>query len=138
LKGIIQKNTFIPDDVKVIEEPEEVGEKESVFKGFGDEVDAEGDDDEEEEEEDLQWGDVFPEEKEAAKVDDTVDDDDDEDVDDESDEESAKPQKEPRMTTNKRKNANFYTTANVKNKSRVRTQLGVPGPSRSKPKKGRK
>ncbi|KIJ54063.1 hypothetical protein M422DRAFT_25036 [Sphaerobolus stellatus SS14] len=156
LRGIIQKNAFIPDDVKVIEELEEVREKEAEFKGFGDEVDAEGDD-EEEEEEDLQWGDVFPEEKEAKKVDDTVDDDDDEDVidddddedvidddddedviDDESDEESAKPQKEPRMTTNKRKNANFYTTANVKNKSRARTQLGVPGPSRSKPKKGRK
>jgi len=60
LKGIIQKNTFVDEDVKGQEGDEDKEEEE--WKGFGDAVsDAGSDGGEEDEEEDLQWADVFPE-----------------------------------------------------------------------------
>lgn len=88
-----------------------------------DEQDDEEDEDEEDEEDDeeeggeLAWEDVFPEDadpdaapakKKAKRA-----------APEDSDEEAA-PVKEARMTTNKKKSTNFYTTANVKNRNRER------------------
>ncbi|KAG2022620.1 GTP-binding protein, variant 2 [Coprinopsis cinerea AmutBmut pab1-1] len=70
LKTITQKNTFIPEDIKKIEEEEEDEQEEQVAVSDGgddSELDAEGEDDveedeeeeEQEEEDDLKWTDVF-------------------------------------------------------------------------------
>ncbi|KAL7424356.1 GTPase required for pre-60S ribosomal subunit nuclear export and maturation [Cryptotrichosporon argae] len=110
--------------------------------------DVEGDkddEDEDDEDEELAWADVFPGDKEGADdveveeedEDGTEEDDEDDDVDEDGDEvevdadadadpaegsdaEPVAAAKDKRMTTNKRKAANFYTTANVKNRNRDR------------------
>ncbi|KAG8868192.1 GTPase required for pre-60S ribosomal subunit nuclear export and maturation [Serendipita sp. 405] len=132
LSGIIQKNKFEQEDIR--EEDEEDG-------------DGDGDDGEEPTEEDdspdsamgledetnhdksLKWDDVLGAVvgAEPEFVSDTlpsrslaVQDSLDEGADDDEEPDLRKKQKEPRMKTNKRKAANFYTSANVKNRNRER------------------
>ncbi|TDL21003.1 NGP1NT-domain-containing protein [Rickenella mellea] len=135
LSGIMQKNTFVGDDVQPLEESHAVP-AEDAHAGDDDDGDAdvqsddEQDDDEElgsggeggddngDEDEELVWDDVWEgiggsavEKTKVPPV--SVNDD----VSDSgSDQQSRK--KEPRMKTNKRKATNFFSTANVKNKSR--------------------
>ncbi|KAF9486531.1 NGP1NT-domain-containing protein [Pholiota conissans] len=130
LKTLIQKNTFLPEDIEKLDE-----EEEAVEEASDEEVNPadEGDESEgEEEEEELKWGDVFEgiktsepietqEEDEDADADADVDAATDADADDDTSE--AETKKEARMKTNKRKAANFYTSANVKNKSRSKAAL---------------
>lgn len=148
LGSIVQKNTFVGEDVRPVEE--EGGE--SVGEGEGEgEVSGEGDGSDEEEGE-LGWNDVFPEDApplmrsdDGASEDESVEEDDgivSSEVDDPPSKEDAPVQKESRMTTNKvrpitsdpttanantliqqRKAANFYTNANVKNKNRKKAVL---------------
>ena len=148
LGSIVQKNTFVGEDVRPVEE--EGGE--SVGEGEGEgEVGGEGDGSDEEEGE-LGWNDVFPEDApplmrsdDGASEDESVEEDDgivSSEVDDPPSKEDAPVQKESRMTTNKvrpitsdpttanantliqqRKAANFYTNANVKNKNRKKAVL---------------
>jgi len=128
LGSIIQKNTFIGEDFRPIEGlgAEDLGEEDG-------EGDVDGEEDGSEEGGELGWGDVFPEdappprqsdsdasEDESAEEEDLVEDVDDVHTDEEED---APIQKEARMTTNKRKAANFYTNTNVKNKNRKKAAL---------------
>ncbi|PWN48009.1 NGP1NT-domain-containing protein [Violaceomyces palustris] len=132
--------------VPAVGEDELEGEEEYVSDEDEDD-DAEEDEDEEESDDDgleeLAWDDVFGGgEKQAGEEEEEEADDDDDDSeaevsesaalstarsskkrmseDEESEEEDSKkkPAKAPRMTTSKKKAENFYTHANVKNKSR--------------------
>ncbi|GJJ14613.1 hypothetical protein Clacol_008879 [Clathrus columnatus] len=139
LRGIIQKNTFVNEDIQQVEED---AEEEEEFTGFGEaKENGEGKDDEggddaiDEEEAELQWADVFPDDgvttapqNEAGLVDGSEQDDETEESD------SEKPKKEARMKTNKQKASNFYTSANVKNRNRSKTNLG-PNKARGRRKK---
>ncbi|PCH34407.1 NGP1NT-domain-containing protein [Wolfiporia cocos MD-104 SS10] len=126
LRSIMQKNTFEAEDIRALEEEEEMDgvaeDDEGAESGGEKEEDAMA-------VEELSWNDVFkgdadadvedatptvfsqPEEDEAASAPASEGDD------------EEQPQKEPRMKTNKRKASNFYTTANVKNKSRKKASL---------------
>ncbi|KAI0370027.1 NGP1NT-domain-containing protein [Pilatotrama ljubarskyi] len=129
LGSIMQKNAFVGDDVRPLDEEDE-GEE-----GVDEDAEIEeSEDDEEEEEEALGWNDVFK--GDVAEKDETEEDGDENEEEaptvfskvsedeDASEEESARPvQKEPRMKTNKKKASNFYTTANVKNKNREKAAL---------------
>ncbi|KAH9486455.1 Nucleolar GTP-binding protein 2 [Psilocybe cubensis] len=132
LKTLIQKNTFVPEDIEKIEEEFEAPEEEAAVAEEGVE---EEDSEDEEDEDDLKWNDVFeginsgPVPAEAA-IDNGV-----------SEDEDTANKKEARMTTNKacylwssdeliltllstqRKPANFYTSNNVKNKNRSKAAL---------------
>ncbi|KAI9510774.1 NUC091 domain-containing protein [Russula earlei] len=143
LGSIMQKNTFVGEDVRSLEgidlEGESVGRHDE--EEGDDEAATDGDDVEEEQDVPLAWGDVFVEEKgteeeewsgitsllrEGASV-----------VvlhvrwltrqlEEHSDDESELPstrEKEIRMTTSKRKAENFYTNTNVKNKNRAKVTL---------------
>lgn len=145
LRGIIQKNTFVSEDVREVEEDEDgevgvCGENEFIgFGGNGSGSEGEADNGEDEEEAELQWADVFPEDgtKPGPSATSTVTGNDgEEDVDLDESSTSQSKKKEPRLTTNKRKATNFYTDANVKNKSRARAKLGIPssgaGPLKTK------
>jgi len=95
---MMQKNTFVREDVQKLAEEDENDENDEEEKVEEEVVDEE---EEEEEEEELEWKDVF------------------EGIDTKITEESdATSKKEPRVATNKRKATNFYSSANVKNKSR--------------------
>ncbi|KAF9535719.1 NUC091 domain-containing protein [Crepidotus variabilis] len=121
LKTLTQKNTFLPEDVqKLDEEFEEIdgdnAEVQSDQEGTeGPEVEINGN-----EEEELRWNDVFEginlttAEKEARNDHSSVE---------QNDDVMGALRKDPRMKTNKRKAANFYTSANVKNKSRTKAAL---------------
>ncbi|KLO20124.1 NGP1NT-domain-containing protein [Schizopora paradoxa] len=140
LKGIIQKNTFVGEDLRTLEE-EESEELDDEWTGFGDEgadddeddasspqegVAAERDEDGDGDEDGLKWDDVFNDSAKMGQEADDLDDDERvEDEDDESDSSSKVPTKGPRMKTNKRKPSNFFTSTNVKNKNRNR-QLPKP------------
>ncbi|KIK63861.1 hypothetical protein GYMLUDRAFT_71979 [Collybiopsis luxurians FD-317 M1] len=119
LGSIMQKNTFLAEDIQPLDDVEE------EFTGVtmddeaeGESLDRIGDEaTEEDKEEELTWNDVFegvqqtPGEPEAdLEV----------DQQDSSNEDTKQlaPSKEPRMSTNKRKATNFYSTANVKNRNR--------------------
>lgn len=86
---------------------------------------------ESEEEDELEWNDVFPEDAPQLEKSDSdesaeesVGEEQTEDVgDDHTDGEDIPVEKEVRMTTNKRKAANFYTNTNVKNKNRNKAAL---------------
>ncbi|THH14479.1 hypothetical protein EW146_g5851 [Bondarzewia mesenterica] len=123
LGSIMQKNTFVGEDIRPLEESAE-GVEEDVEDG-GSEGQSDGGGEEPGQEDDLAWGDVFQEDagetslpegfgvlskpQEAAE---------------ESDADSnALPKKESRMKTNKKKAENFYTKANVKNKNRTKAAL---------------
>ncbi|KAK1224900.1 GTPase required for pre-60S ribosomal subunit nuclear export and maturation [Marasmius sp. AFHP31] len=127
LGSIMQKNSFVGDDVRPLEPEFAAGDEEDQD---GDEEDQDGEEGEEDEdagdkeddEEELTWNDVWngigdqkptvPEVEQASEEQDLPDDDEDQ------------PQsKEPRMKTNKRKASNFYSNANVKNKNRAKAAL---------------
>ncbi|KAI5995353.1 NGP1NT-domain-containing protein [Pisolithus marmoratus] len=129
LRSIVQKNTFLPEDVQPLENVSGADD--------ADEEGSEGESDEEiateqgspedpaDDEEQLSWNDVFQEEDPLTRNQQTV-----EDVspsikgDISEDEESGGlPKKDPRMKTGKKKADNFYTTANVKNKNRKKAAL---------------
>ncbi|CDO74836.1 hypothetical protein BN946_scf185022.g6 [Trametes cinnabarina] len=128
LGSIMQKNSFVGDDVRPLEqedvEGDEVDEDAEVDESeSGDEEGAEH------EEEVLGWNDVFKgddavgEEAEDGEGEDEVTTlfsklSEEEDADAES-----RPHKEPRMKTNKKKAQNFYSTANVKNKNREKAAV---------------
>ena len=86
LGSITQKNTFIGEDVRPIEE-----EDEEVIEEDEDEEDEGGEDDESEEGDELGWGDVFPEDAPRRKQS-----DDDMSVDESAEEED---QVEGRLST---------------------------------------
>ncbi|TFK89858.1 NGP1NT-domain-containing protein [Polyporus arcularius HHB13444] len=132
LGSIMQKNTFVPEDIRPLEEEEGAGEED----GEGEEESEDGGEVEEvAEEEALGWNDVFKGDQvpaDAEKADDGPDtvfsklSDEESDAsgaEESGDDESSRPQKEPRMKTNKKKAANFYTSANVKNKNRQKATV---------------
>ncbi|KAG6335457.1 hypothetical protein ID866_3631 [Astraeus odoratus] len=131
LKSIVQKNAFLPEDVRPLENEDETAD--------GDEEDSEGESDEEAaeehsrseesaEDEQLSWNDVFQEEDAIIgnkKVAEDVTPSHKGDVL-ETEESNEPSKKEPRMKTNKpgqKKTGNFYTNANVKNKNRTKAAL---------------
>ncbi|PFH48405.1 hypothetical protein AMATHDRAFT_65580 [Amanita thiersii Skay4041] len=119
LGSIIQKNTFLAEDIKPLDD--------EFIRDQEDNVEEESESDSEKEvveddEEELKWTDVFEGIKEDGE----------EDMDEEreaahrdfaEEEQETKHKKEPRMKTNKRKAENFYTNANVKNKNRQKAAL---------------
>ncbi|KAJ4470902.1 NUC091 domain-containing protein [Lentinula aciculospora] len=130
LGSIMQKNTFLAEDIKPLDEEEFTGmtvadEEDESDDGFQDEGEGEI-----AVEEKLTWNDVFegiqqapdqPEEFTGVAMDDDSRDKTSQDSapEDEAEKgETAAQSKEPRMRTNKRKATNFYSTANVKNKNR--------------------
>ncbi|KAH9056874.1 NUC091 domain-containing protein [Lactarius vividus] len=137
LGSIMQKNTFVGEDVRPLEAIDLVGESEDEE---GDEAgSADGDEAEAETETPLAWGDVFAEAGQDVLAE-TADPEGDEEEgegeewsgiislagEDEGSVESdepAKKGKEPRKTTSKKKAENFYTNANVKNKNRAKSAL---------------
>ncbi|KAE9410213.1 NGP1NT-domain-containing protein [Gymnopus androsaceus JB14] len=129
LGSIMQKNTFLAEDIQPLEDEftgvdadaDGEGEEDGSPSGSGDEAERDVGAGEEEEEE-LTWNDVFegiqqaPDESRAdAGQGLATEEEEDEDMEEEED---AAPSKGPRMSTNKRKASNFYSTANVKNKNR--------------------
>jgi len=115
LGSIMQKNTFLPEDIQRMDD-EEV--EESADEG-SDEENIDEDEEEEEEEEQLSWNDVFGEKaSDVVAVKSAADED-----ESSEDEAGTRPTKEPRMKTNKKKAANFYTSSNVKNKNRSKSAL---------------
>ncbi|CAE6434526.1 unnamed protein product [Rhizoctonia solani] len=138
-------------DKEVEEEVDEVEKDDEEAGGEGEEqqeVDEEESEEEEEasEEEDeaeLAWEDVFPVEASGPTVDSESESEASESEkppatknkgkgkarapvhDDDSD--TPVQKKEPRMTTNKKKATNFFTTANVKNRNRERKTPKAPG-----------
>ncbi|KAF7977999.1 hypothetical protein HWV62_1849 [Athelia sp. TMB] len=133
LGSMMQKNTFVPEDIQRMDDEEEDEVEETMDvdeESMDDEEDAEGDsekdsdeasgiEESEEEQEELSWGDVFGEKTDEASTAEksAIHMDTDEDSD------SEVKVKEPRMKTNKRKAANFYTDSNVKNKNRNKSAL---------------
>jgi len=133
LGSIMQKNTFVGEDVRPLEGIVLEGESEDGR------AEEEGDDEavtDEEEAAPLTWGDVFVE-GEAVPTETAGSEEEEEEEwsgitsppeeameypGDES-EEPARKEKQPRMTTSKKKAENFYTNANVKNKNRVKATL---------------
>ncbi|KAH9973341.1 NGP1NT-domain-containing protein [Lactifluus volemus] len=138
LGSIMQKNTFVGEDVRPLED--------IILEGESEDERAEEEDDdvvvdyvEAEEAAPLTWGDVFAEDGVPVSAGTAASAEQEEEEDewpgitslpgeaveysgDES-EEPAKQEKEPRMTTRKKKAENFYTNANVKNKNRAKATL---------------
>ncbi|KAJ3506346.1 hypothetical protein NLJ89_g6919 [Agrocybe chaxingu] len=121
LKTLIQKNTFLPEDIqKMDEEPQEDADEDVQDDASRSETENSDHIDEGEDEDELKWTDVFEGinsnsvDSDAAK---------EPKSDEESSDEETSDKKEPRMKTNKRKAGNFYSTANVKNKSRSKAAL---------------
>ncbi|KAK0233899.1 NUC091 domain-containing protein [Armillaria fumosa] len=115
LGSIMQKNTFLAEDVRALE-PEETGEDQVEVQDDGSENAEEEQKDEAEEEDDLTWDDVFEGIKESEE----------DQVEPEAPiekKEPPTPKKEARMKTNKQKATNFYSSANVKNKNRKKAAL---------------
>ncbi|KAL0951962.1 hypothetical protein HGRIS_008613 [Hohenbuehelia grisea] len=129
LGSIMQKNTFVEDDVRPLEEEAGDGEAASGAIGSGDEMEGDGADDNDEAEEELSWNDVWtgfqgpapesgtPSSAPSANQDAEVE---QEDV---ADDEPSSTKKEARVKTNKKKAQNFYSNANVKNKNRSKSSL---------------
>ncbi|CCM02760.1 uncharacterized protein FIBRA_04868 [Fibroporia radiculosa] len=138
LGSIMQKNTFVGEDVRPLEGEENASEVGEEDQGGPEEEDAVS----EGEEVGLSWNDVFQDDsKDAARtitVFSSTDEEDggDEAMDQEDDEgqnvslsaqadvsDGEAEAKEPRMKTNKRKATNFYSATNVKNKNRHKAAL---------------
>ncbi|CCO28708.1 guanine nucleotide binding protein-like 2 (nucleolar) [Rhizoctonia solani AG-1 IB] len=125
----------------------EAAEEESEEEREGDEEEEETEDDEEA---DLAWEDVFPAEASGPVVDSESESESESEAsepekapapkrnkgkgkapipvhDDDEDSDTPARKKEPRMTTNKKKATNFFTTANVKNRNRDRKVPKAPG-----------
>ncbi|OCH93004.1 NGP1NT-domain-containing protein [Obba rivulosa] len=128
LGSIMQKNTFVGDDVRPLDVSEQNGEviAEEVEDDDDDAMEAE---EVQEDEEEMAWGDVFKGDENGKSGDEETPTvfsklDEEEDVSGQpSSDEEAQPVKEPRMKTNKRKAANFYSNANVKNKNRSKAAV---------------
>ncbi|KAI0673917.1 NGP1NT-domain-containing protein [Trametes maxima] len=123
LGSIMQKNAFVGDDVRPLDEEDVANE------GVDEDAEAsesESAGEEKEEEEALGWNDVFKGDAAQDEEAEAEEDDGGEATtlisklsdDEDAATSSAGPQKQPRMKTNKKKASNFYTTANVKNKNR--------------------
>ncbi|EIM83263.1 NGP1NT-domain-containing protein [Stereum hirsutum FP-91666 SS1] len=151
LGSIMQKITFEAEDVRPLEVDEDVEEEveDDGSDAEGEDVVLGAEDGDEGDDGVLAWNDVFPEAGDAessasisARVLETVDgagDDemesgsgsgsgsDDASGDDEAasevEEDASKKDKEGRMTTNKKKATNFYSSANVKNKNREKARV---------------
>ncbi|KAG0703638.1 NGP1NT-domain-containing protein [Suillus ampliporus] len=129
LKTIVQKNTFLAEDVQPLDEDDD--EEEEDISGAPGDIASDGenegselgsDEGNEDEDEELSWNDIFDEKKEPVS----------QDVEnklssaehgDTSDVEVTAPTKKSRMKTNKKKAENFYTNTNVKNKNRNKAAL---------------
>ncbi|GJE89693.1 nucleolar GTP-binding protein [Phanerochaete sordida] len=111
--SIMQKNTFVPEDIKPLDEVEGAVDEdaEGAEASEDEDADAEGD---VEEEGDLAWNDVFKGDDAAEDVPTVFS---KLDIEAGAAEDRAQ-KKEPRMKTNKQKATNFYSGANVKNKNR--------------------
>ncbi|KAG5335179.1 hypothetical protein C0989_002007 [Termitomyces sp. Mn162] len=125
LGSIMQKNSFLPEDVKPLEDEVLVGDEVAEVENHveaADETDT--DEDGRDKDDELTWNDVFEgiEQDEVPNVDedgnDVV-----EEISEAAGDETTRPKKETRMKTNKRKAENFYTNANVKNKNRKQAAL---------------
>ncbi|KAI8981317.1 NGP1NT-domain-containing protein [Trametes punicea] len=134
LGSIMQKNAFVGDDVRPLDEEDQEADGVDEDAEVSDSESSKDGEGAEEEEEALGWNDVFkgdaPEDEEVAARDDrevstifSKLSDDEDGAASASGGEPARPQKEPRMKTNKKKASNFYTTANVKNKNREKAAL---------------
>ncbi|KAG6849554.1 hypothetical protein H0H93_007502 [Arthromyces matolae] len=128
LGSIMQKNSFLPEDVKPLEQESlesdgegEVGDDDDDNDAASDEVTGE------DEEAELTWNDVFGGIQEDGVPNADEGDGDNTNVQksaaEADDHESSEAQKGPRMKTNKRKAENFYSNANVKNKNRSKAAL---------------
>ncbi|KAF5385105.1 hypothetical protein D9615_001047 [Tricholomella constricta] len=122
LRSMMQRNTFLPEDVRLLEDDDVVGDAEDADAEQEDEASDENENEDEEKE--LSWNDVF----EGIKEDEIPDvDADGNDIvpeeNSEDDEDTTKATKAARMKTNKRKAENFYSNANVKNKNRKQAAL---------------
>ncbi|KAJ8501639.1 hypothetical protein ONZ45_g12071 [Pleurotus djamor] len=115
LGSIMQKNTFVPEDVQPLEEEFTADVDDDEVEGDdAAEDDSQSNDENGEEEEELSWNDVFTgcdptpsgnaPSSPVAEAPPLSDDE--------------QPKKEPRMKTNKKKAQNFYSGSNVKNKNR--------------------
>ncbi|KAG8681461.1 GTPase required for pre-60S ribosomal subunit nuclear export and maturation [Ceratobasidium sp. 394] len=150
--AIVVRNAFEGEDRDVRREEDEGEELEGVVGTEGDEEDEEDDSGSEqaneEEEEELGWEDVFKAttDEPALPADSESESESEGEADSEpdarivsqkdkgkaraqedlSDSDSAPKKKEPRMTTNKKKATNFFTTANVKNRNRDRKTPKAP------------
>ncbi|KAF5369521.1 hypothetical protein D9758_002588 [Tetrapyrgos nigripes] len=130
LGSIMQKNSFLAEDVKPLDEEftQETADIDEEVAGSGegeddDEVDDEDDGKEDEdEEEELTWNDVWEGIQEET-VSPSVVDEKAASGESGSDDQEPSIKKEPRMKTNKRKTTNFYSNANVKNKNRTKAAL---------------
>ncbi|KAI9066532.1 NGP1NT-domain-containing protein [Trametes sanguinea] len=131
LGSIMQKNAFVGDDVRPLEQEDEAGDEVDEDAEISE---SEGEGEDGEEEEALGWNDVFKGDAPEAEAEDEDEGDgevttlfsklsEDEDAESASEEETARRQKEPRMKTNKKKAQNFYSTANVKNKNREKAAV---------------
>lgn len=146
LKSLMQKNTFVAEDVQPMDEDFEDVAEDDDEEEENEDV-ASNSDEAEDSEEELKWDDVFEGIKDdvPASGETSQDDNEEELVDmsegDTSDEEQTGPrQKEPRMKTNKRKVSNFYSNANVKNKNRKQAAIlkSLPVGKRAEGRKNRK
>ncbi|KAH9984043.1 NGP1NT-domain-containing protein [Russula compacta] len=141
LGSIMQKNSFVGEDVQSLLGIDLEGESEDEqTEKEGDEAATDGEDVDVEEDPPLAWGDVFVEERSIAPTETAGSIEADEEEEEEwsgitslseeehsddgpESEEPAKKEKETRITTNKKKAENFYTSANVKNKNRAKASL---------------
>ncbi|KAJ7602739.1 NUC091 domain-containing protein [Roridomyces roridus] len=136
LGTIMQKNTFVAEDVQPLDDVF-VGPAAAVDEADAEESDVDEGEGPADEEEEMTWNDVWegikPDAAENAET--TVAPEDSED-----DDEDAPKAKEPRMKTNKKKAANFYSDANVKNKNRSKAALlkSLPHGKRAKEGRGRR
>jgi len=105
LGGLIQRNKFDNED-RVPEGGSEDTQEEVVESQPSEEEATDGNESDEDEE--LQWEDVYPDDKKSS----------DENEKTQVGEEDVQSSKEPRMTTSKRKATNFYSHNNVKNRNR--------------------
>ncbi|KAH9016509.1 NUC091 domain-containing protein [Lactarius hengduanensis] len=143
LGSIMQKNTFVGEDVRPLEAIDLEGDREDEEDDEA--VSADGDEAEAETETPLAWGDVFAEAGQDVLAETAGPKGDEEEGEEEEEwsginslpgedeaageqssvesDEPAKKDKEPRKTTNKKKAENFYTNANVKNKNRAKSAL---------------
>ncbi|KAH9926424.1 NUC091 domain-containing protein [Fomitopsis serialis] len=123
--SIMQKNTFVGEDVRPLEVEDEAG-----VDGGAEDDEGEAEDDVEdgvagdEDGKELGWNDVFKGDS-TASIEETATpssevEDEEEEWEGEGEE---KPKKDGRMTTNKRKATNFYSSSNVKNKNRHKAAL---------------
>lgn len=122
LGSIMQKNSFLAEDVQPLE-PEFTVEDDEA-EGDGEEDEEEGEDEEKVEQDELTWNDVWngiEEEKATELPQDSGNTSEENDTPDQHEAEGQS--KEPRMKTNKRKATNFYSNVNVKNKNRAKAAL---------------